>query len=37
MAKKSNPKKPKNNLEAAREITPEIKNCSKPGCNEKCK
>jgi len=37
MAKKNNPKKPKNNMEAAREITPDTKNCSKPGCKEKCK
>jgi len=37
MAKKNNLKKPKNNMEAAREITPDTKNCSKPGCKEKCK
>lgn len=37
MAKKNNLKKPKNNLEAAREISPDIKSCEKPGCKEKCK
>lgn len=37
MAKKNNPKKPKNKLEAARELTPDLRNCAKPGCKEKSK
>jgi len=37
MAKKNCSQKLKNNLEAAREITPEIKKCTKPECKEKGK
>jgi len=37
MAKKKNLKKQGNNMEAAKEISPDIKNCTKPSCKEKCK
>lgn len=37
MAKKNNPKKPRNNMEASREIAPEAKKCARPNCQEKCK
>lgn len=30
----NNAKKPKNKLEASRELTPDLKNCAKPGCKE---